>query len=156
MAITIKFDEDGRPQAVCDSVEEAIQMMKSGSSQAGHKPDKSERGAQQNGNLTSSTSDKAKLILGEMNDKSKKLLWSLAQFPAGVEAGELSVASGIDQAAFGGLNGALSKIADNHGLSFEKFVKSEAKFRGKGKDKERYRWMAPTKLLLDHADCVKV
>jgi hypothetical protein len=79
------------------------------------------------------------------NDKGKKMLKLLLDYPQGIEGEQFSKACGIDSSGFGGVLGSLSKAARKANLNIDQFVQSEPRFEGK----RRYRWFAPTKLLTE-------
>ena len=143
MAIKVRWDADG-PFAICDTTAEAMEMMKHGHSSANGTDQRSSR--EQSGE-PEGMGDKIAADSQEINDKAKKLLRAIANHPQGMEAGEdLAKECGIDINGFGGTLGAVSKYAKKVGITIDRLVQSESRLDGMRK----YRWFAPTKLLLEH------
>lgn len=147
MAIRVQWDDDG-PFAICDTTAEAIELLRQA------------RASQHNGThktkpevavVPRRAEERVDAFLAATNDKGKLLLKSLVDYPTGVEGEEFNKVLGIDSAGLGGIMGSLSKAAKKARFSIDQFVTSEARFEGA----RRYRWMAPTKLLMDHMEQVQ-
>jgi hypothetical protein len=148
MAIKVQWEADG-PFAICDSPAEAMELMR----QARLSVNAATRtSSQSNGDRLDSSKrtagDRTELVIASINGKARSLLKSLIDYPQGIEGGEFGKVCGIDPAGFGGVLGGISKKAKEVDLKIEELVQSEARFEGD----RRYRWLAPTKLLLQHKD----
>ena len=145
MAIKVQWDQDG-PFALCDTAAEAMELMKQarshGNGSLSQKRDQDEP-------LT--TDEKMVAIFGGVNAKARTLLKALANYPTGVEGEEFAKVCGTEVVGFGGVLGAIAKQTKRVGWKLDKLVQSEARFEGE----RRYRWLAPTKLLLEHKGKLK-
>jgi hypothetical protein len=148
MAIKVQWDTDG-PFAICDTTAEAMELLKharSSADSAGGPRHKREQPSE-----TQTTDEKMAAIFSGINDKARKLLKALLNYPQGVEGDDFGKVCGTAPLGFGGVLGGISKEAKKVGLTIEKLVQSEARFEGT----RRYRWLAPAKLLLEHRDKLK-
>jgi hypothetical protein len=151
MAIKVQWDpKTGAPFAVCETPEEAMQLLKhsgpsvmngSGRHSSNAEPTK-----------TQVTEEKIDTVFSVLNGKAKLLLGTLLKYPSGVEGDDFGKASGIKPSGLGGVLGTISKAAKKSHLNVDQLVQSEAKFDGK----RRYRWLAPTKLLVQYGDRLKM
>ena|ERR1035437_1186023 len=142
MAIKVQWDVDG-PFAICDTTAEALELLKHAHSSANGA---SQRPKREQSNEAQTVEQKMTAVFAGVNDKAKKLLKTLFAYPQGIEGDEFGKACGIDPSGFGGVLGGISKEAKKVGFTIDKLVQSEARFDGP----RRYRWLAPTKLLLEH------
>jgi hypothetical protein len=140
MAVKVQWEADG-PFAICDTPAEAMELLRQarsstngGGSGKGRAPASKEP-----------STDNMETMFNSVNDKGKKMLKLLLDYPQGIEGEQFSKACGIDSSGFGGVLGSLSKAARKANLNIDQFVQSEPRFEGK----RRYRWFAPTKLLTE-------
>jgi hypothetical protein len=138
----VQWDSDGKPIIACDTLAEAIELAKHGSPLNGtNQQSKSARAEPQ------TVSDQVTAVFAGVNSKAKNLLKGIANHPQGVELNEsLGQECGTEPAGFGGVLGAVSKEAKKVDLTVDQLVRSEIRFDGT----RRFRWLAPTKLLLEH------
>lgn len=144
MAITVRWGKEGA-FAVCDTPAEAMELLRHGNLGNGNglvglaqEPTTTGHGGR----------NEIHSVLSSLAPNAKTLLKALAVYPNGIEAGEFSKASGIQEAAFGGILGSISKIAKKHGLMLERFVRSEVKMDGD----HRLRILTPLKPLIDNKE----
>jgi hypothetical protein len=136
MAIRIQWGPD-EPVAICDTVAEALEVLQRGSGP--HRNNgKQQRTAPAQGNVAE--------LFDEINDNAVRVLGIIANSPNGIEGQQLSDASGISLISMGGVFGGVSKLARKHNLTIERLIDSETRFEGG----RRYRWFAPTDLLVQH------
>jgi len=134
----------------CGSADDVVALIKAlKHSRNGHgtMPATSARAADA-ASKTQSIEQKIDAVFAGINDNAKALLTALVAFPDGVESTEFGTASGINSSGFGGILGSISKVAKKSQLSVNQLVLSEARFDGK----RRFRWLGPTKLLMENKD----
>jgi hypothetical protein len=95
--------------------------------------------------------DKMTAVFAGINDKARKFLKALLNYPTGIEGTEFGKVCGTEPDGFGGVLGAISKQTKKVGLTIDDLVLSEARFE----EERRYRWLAPMKLLLEHKGKLK-
>jgi hypothetical protein len=146
MAIRVQWEADG-PFAICDSPAEATELMRHARSSMNGATQPSKQFNQAAFDVPKqSVGDRVGLVMAGINTKAKTLLKALLNYPQGVEGDEFGKVCGTDPTGFGGVLGGISKKAKVAGLTVDDLVQSEARFDGD----RRYRWLAPTKLLLEH------
>jgi hypothetical protein len=143
MAIKVQWDIDG-PFAICDTTAEALELLKHARSSANSAGQRSKQ--EQSNEAPQTVDEKMAAIFAGVNKKAQKLLKALLVYPQGIEGDEFGKVCGTEPSGFGGVLGGISKEAKKVGLTIDKLVQSEARFDGP----RRYRWLAPTKLLLEH------
>jgi hypothetical protein len=92
--------------------------------------------------------DAMKRLIGDLSDRSRKLLCTLVNFPDGTDGSRIAEVSGESSDAFGGLLGSVSKKAESLKLEPDSIFLSEMRNSGL----KRYRFLAPGKLLLKYSD----
>lgn len=144
MAIKVQWDTDG-PFAICDTAAEAMELMKQARSSIKGPTGPLRKSEPQ------TMDDKMSAVFSGINEKARKLLKALLNYPSGVEADEFGKVCGTEPAGFGGVLGAISKQAKKVDLTLDKLVLSEARFEGT----RRYRWLTPAKLLIEYKGKLK-
>src|SRR5437868_6900860 len=127
MAIKVQWEADG-PFAICDTTAEAMELLKharSSSNGAGTQRNKHEHLGK-----AQTTEDKMDAVFSGINDKAKKLLKALLNYPQGVEGEDFGKVCGTEPAGFGGVLGGISKEAKKVHLTIDDLVLSEARFDG--------------------------
>jgi hypothetical protein len=144
MPIRIQW-KDGVPTAECDTVAEAVEMMRTASLPNGSAP----RPDPYTTNHESGKHSSAPDIVAFLNDQKpqvRSLLEHLYHLGEDTKAEDLAAVSGIDAKAYGGLLGALSKYASKANISKDDIYTTAVRFDGP----RRERWYAPGKLLMEH------
>lgn len=150
MAVKVQWDSDG-PFAICDTPAEAMELLQHARAASnGAKRPQTEGTRSPTEDKAKTPEDKVDAFLSCANDKGKKLLKTLLEHRSGIEGDQLSSILGIDSSGLGGITGSLSKCANKAKLNLGLILISEMRFEGS----RRYRWMAPGKLLLEHAEKV--
>ena len=142
MAIKIQWDAEG-PFAICDTAGEALELLRQArsSSNGSDRPKQEQLAAQP-------MEERISRIIAGINDKARRLLKALLNYPQGIDGVAFGKVCGMEPAGFGGVLGGISKEAKKVSLTVDKLMRSEARFEGL----RRYRWLAPTKFLLEHKD----
>jgi hypothetical protein len=145
MPIKVYLDDHGKPYAEAESAAEAVELMKlwGGVSKNGI-------GATAQTRLFDEPSAMNKLLM-ELQERPKKLLKALVDFPQGTDGDKVSEVSGEPTTAFGGLLGSVSKQATKLNLKPQHIFISE--MRGSGT--KRIRFMQPGKLLMKYSEQLK-
>jgi len=150
MAIRVQWETDG-PFAVCDTADEALELLRQARSLSnGHVMTSAgvaklpKVASKQHAGIDQKIAD----LLQNLNERAKGLLKTLSQYPHGVESDEFSKAYGVEPSGLGGILASLSKSAKKAHMNTNQLVTSEARFEGT----RRFRWIAPTKLLMDNRE----
>ena len=149
MPIRIEW-KNGSPVAECDTVAEAVEMMRAASTQNGSAS--SQRASASNGNEHAhkvpnppkpSGQTDVVAFLQEQKPQVRKLLEHLYMVGEDIQADMLASLSSIDSKAYGGLFGALSKYAKKSHIPLDDIYTTSVRFDGP----RRERWYSPGKLL---------
>jgi hypothetical protein len=146
MPYRVYFPKDGTPYIETDSVEEAIALAQS-RPESSKKPMPTLNFAPKSGS-SAQPENAVKLVFMAINENARKFLVVLAHHSEGIRGEQFSVETKIESEKFGGILGGLSKIAKNYGLKMRDFVDSKLVVKGS----ERYRFLRPTKLLIENQD----
>jgi hypothetical protein len=142
MPYRVYFPKDGTPYIETDSVEEAIAVAQS-------RPESNRKPAPTlNFPKQAQPENAVKMVFLGINENARKFLVMLAQHSEGVRGDQFSAETKIEAEKFGGILGGLSKIAKNYGFKLRDFVDSKLVVKGS----ERYRFLRPTKLLIENQD----
>ena len=148
MAIRIEW-KNGSPVAECDTVAEAVEMMRAASNQNGSAPtpqttnNNHEKGRPNDPTQKPSSQVDVVTLLQGQKPQVRKLLECLHEVGTDVKAEDLATLSEIDAKAYGGLFGALSKYAKKANIPLDEIYTTSVRFDGP----RRERWYAPGKLL---------
>jgi hypothetical protein len=154
MPIRIEW-KNGAPVAECDTVAEAIEMMRGASSS--HSGTNGSNGKNAQPTRPASPIQQKPLTFGkesagytaylkEQTGNVRQWLKALYGIGGEIKAEDLAVASGINALAFGGLIGAISKTSKKANVPIDLIFTSEQRFDGP----RRERWYSPGEILKEH------
>jgi hypothetical protein len=147
MPIRIEW-KNGSPVAECDTVEEAVEMMRAASAKNGtSSPPHGAGNGSERAHRSARPPAQPDIVafLREQKPQIRQLLESLYSVGEDIKAEDLASRSSIDYKTYGGLFGALSKYAKRANIPLDNIYTTSVRFDGP----RRERWYTPGKSLME-------
>ena len=139
--------QDGGPFAVCDSAQEAAELLRLSRNGAISPAVKINEPIRSSALESTRPPDLSKFF-SKINANAKKIFSALAKHPNGITGEDFAKEVGVSSDKFGGILGGASKNAKNLHFELNQLMLSEVRVEGN----RRYRFLQPTPLLVANAD----
>ncbi len=148
MAVKVLWGPEG-PYAVADTPREALELIKLGSNGFGHESRAFGDTIIPSGKVETvlkTDEQRCSELFSGINERAQNFLAALRNHKEGINGDKLSEEIHESTSAFGGILGAVSKIAAKNNLDFDKLVFSEMRSEGS----KRFRFFRPETTLLKY------